>query len=329
MTLRRRDFITLLGGAAAAWPLSGRAQQPGLPVVGYLDLGTAPSSVPLVAAFRKGLDETGYVEGRNVAIEYRWADNQDERLLALATDLVRRHVAVIATPTSTLAAIAAKAATSKIPIVFGIGTDPVGTGLVESLSHPGANLTGVTRLSHEAATKRLGLLHAMVPSATSIAVLSNPANPSYEAEIKELQTAASVLGLQLMLLSANSTSEVEAVFAGLAKQGAGALFVSSDNFFQSRRVQLATLAARDRLPASYASRQYTEVGGLMSYGASITDSHRQVGVYTGRILKGARPADLPVMQAATFEFIINLPTARALGLAVPPNLIAIADEVIE
>src|SRR6516162_6877897 len=224
--MRRRQFITLLSGAAAAWPLAARAQQAALPVVGYLDLASAQSTVPLVAAFRKGLDETGYVEGRNVAIEYRWADNQGERLLALAADLVRRNVAVIATPTSTLAAIAAKAATSRIPIVFGIGTDPVETGLVESLSHPGANLTGVTRLSHEAATKRLGLLHAMVPSATSIALLSNPANPTYEADTKELQAAASLLGLRLMLLNANSSSEVEAVFAGLAQQGAGGLFVS-------------------------------------------------------------------------------------------------------
>jgi putative ABC transport system substrate-binding protein len=285
--------------------------------------------VPLVAAFRKGLDETGYVEGRNVAIEYRWADNQGERLVALAADLVRRNVAVIATPTSTLAAIAAKAATSKIPIVFGIGTDPVETGLVESLSHPGANLTGVTRLSHEVATKRLGLLHAIVPSATSIAVLSNPANPTYEADTKELQTAAPLLGLRLMLLNANSTSEIEAVFAGLSQQGAGGLFVSSDNFFLSRRGQITTLAARYVVSAIYPSRDWAEVGGLMTYGASNTDSTRPVGVYTGRILKGARPADLPVMQAAKFEFIINLPTARALGLTVPANLLAIADEVIE
>ena len=326
--MRRREFITLVGGAVT-WPLAARAQQQGLLVVGYLDLGSAQSTVPLVAAFRKGLDETGYVEGRNVAIEYRWADNQGERLLALAADLVRRNAAVIATPTSTLAAIAAKAATSKIPIVFGIGTDPVETGLVESLSHPGANLTGVTRLSHEAATKRLGLLHAMVPSATSIAVLSNPASPTYEADTKELQTAAPLLGLRLMLLNANSAREIEAIFAGLSQQGAGGLFVSSDNFFLSRRVQITTLAARYVVPAIYPSRDWAEVGGLMTYGASNADSIRQVGVYTGRILKGARPADLPVMQAVTFEFIINLSTARALGLTVPSDLLARADEVIE
>jgi putative tryptophan/tyrosine transport system substrate-binding protein len=328
MTLRRREFITLLGGAAAARPVTVRAQQLSAPVVGYLDLVSAQSTVNLVAAFRKGLDETGYVEGRNVAIEYRWADNQGERLLALATDLVRRNVAVIATPNSTLAAIAAKAATSKIPIVFGIGTDPVETGLVESLSHPGANLTGVTRLSHEAATKRLGLLHAMVPSATSIAVLSNSAI-RYEADTKELQTAASLLGLHLILLDANSISEIEAVFAGLSQQGAGGLFVSSENFFFSRRGQITTLGTRYAVPSIYPSRDWAEVGGLMTYGASNTDSIRQVGVYTGRILKGARPADLPVMQAATFEFTINLPTARALGLTVPANLLAIANEVIE
>jgi putative ABC transport system substrate-binding protein len=216
--MRRRQFITLLGGATA-WPLAARAQQASTPVVGYLDLASAQSTAPMLAAFRKGLDETGYVEGRNVAIEYRWADNQDERLLALAADLVRRNVAVIATPTSTLAAIASKAATSRIPIVFGIGTDPVEAGLVQSLSHPGGNLTGVTRLSHEVATKRLGLLHAMVPFATSIAVLSNPANANYEADTKELQTAASVLGLRLILLKANSSAEIEAVFAGLSQQG--------------------------------------------------------------------------------------------------------------
>jgi putative ABC transport system substrate-binding protein len=326
--MQRRDFITLIGGAAA-WPLAARSQQAAMPVVGYLDLASAQSTVPLVAAFRKGLDEAGYVEGRNVAIEYRWADNQGERLLALAADLVRRNVAVIATPSSTLAAIAAKTATSKIPIIFGIGTDPVETGLVESLSHPGANLTGVTRLSHEAATKRLGLLHEMVPSATSIAVLSNPASPTYEADIKELQTAAPLVGLHLMLLNANSAREIEAVFAGLSQQGAGGLFVSSDNFFLSRRGQITTLAARYVVPAIYPSRDWAEVGGLMTYGASNADSIRQVGVYAGRILKGARPADLPVMQAVTVEFIINLSTARALGLTVPPSLLARADEVIE
>ena len=327
--MRRRQFITLLSGAAAAWPPAARAQQAALPVVGYLDLASAQSTVPLVAAFRKGLDETGYVEGRNVAIEYRWADNQGERLLALAADLVRRNVAVIATPTSTLAAIAAKAATSKIPIVFGIGTDPVETGLVESLNHPSANLTGVTRLSHEAATKRLGLLHEMVPSVTSIAVLSNPVSPTYKADIKELQTAAPLLGLHLMLLNANSAREIEAVFAGLSKQGAGGLFVSSDNFFLSRRGQITTLATRYMVPAIYPSRDWVEVGGLMTYGASNADSIRQVGVYAGRILKGASPVDLPVMQAVTVEFIINLSTARALGLTVPANLLARADEVIE
>ena len=326
--IRRREFITLLGGASA-WPLAASSQQQGLPVVGYLDLASAQSTVPLVAAFRKGLDETGYVEGRNVAIEYRWADNQGERLLALAADLVRRNVAVIAAPTSTLAAIAAKAATSKIPIVFGIGTDPVETGLVESLSHPGANLTGVTRLSHEAATKRLALLHEMVPSVTSIAVLSNPASPIYEADITELQTAAALLGLHLMLLNANSAREIETVFAALSQQGAGGLFVSSDNFFLSRRGQITTLATRYVVPAIYPSRDWAEVGGLMTYGASNADSIRQVGVYAGRILKGASPVDLPVMQAVTVEFIINLSTARALGLAVPANLLARADEVIE
>jgi putative ABC transport system substrate-binding protein len=300
-----------------------------MPVVGHLDLASAQSTVHLVAAFRKGLEENGYVEGRNVAIEYRWANNQAERLLALATDLVRRNVAVIATPISTLAAIAAKAATSKVPIVFGIGTDPVETGLVESLNHPGANLTGVTRLGHEVATKRLGLLHAMVQSATSIAVLSNPANPTYEADTKELQTAAPLLGLRLIMLNANRASEIEAAFAGLSQHGASGLFVSSDNFFLSRRGQITTLAARYVVPAIYPSRDWAEVGGLMTYGASNTDSIRQVGIYTGRILKGEKPSDLPVMQPTKFEFIINLQTARTLGITVPPTLLAQADEVIE
>jgi putative ABC transport system substrate-binding protein len=326
--MRRREFITLLGGAAA-WPLAARGQQPAMPVIGYLELGSRQSTEHEAAAFRKGLDESGYVEGRNVAIEYRWADDQAERLPALCADLVRRKVAVIATPTSALAATAAKAATSTIPIVFGIGSDPVETGLVESLNRPGSNLTGVARLSHETAAKRLELLRALVPSATSIAILSNPANRAYETETGELQKGALLLGLRLTFLTAAGAGDIEAAFAALSRQKVDGLFVGSDNLFMSSRGQLAALAARYAVPAIYAYRDYAEVGGLMSYGASITDSAREVGVYTGRILKGARPADLPVMQATRLEFIINLQTARALGLTVPPTLLAIADEVIE
>jgi putative ABC transport system substrate-binding protein len=325
--MRRREFITLVGGAAAAWPLTARAQQAAMPVIGFLDVGLALPQ--MVAGFRNGLGEAGYVEGRNLAIEYRWADNQNDRLPALAADLVRRKVALLATPGSILAVMAAKAATNTIPIVFGIGGDPVELGLVKSLSRPGGNVTGITRLSHETAAKRLELLHAIVPSATSIAVLFNPANPARESETQELQGAGAALGLRLTFFNARNVNEIDMVFADFSQHGFGGLFVSSDAFFATRRGQLAALAARYTLPAIYPFRDYVEVGGLMSYGAAMADSARQVAIYAARILKGANPADLPVIQTAKFELVINMQAARALGLSVPPSLLATADEVIE
>jgi putative ABC transport system substrate-binding protein len=326
--MRRREFITLLGGAAVAWPLAARAQQPAMPVVGFLDNGS-PGSGASVGGLLRGLNEAGYVDGRNVAVEYRWAENQSDRLPALAADLVRRKVAVIVTPGSTLAAFAAKGATTTIPIVFGVGFDPVELGLVGSLNRPAGNLTGVSRLTHEAVTKRLALLHEMVSAATSIAVLSNPANRANEAETRELQVAARVLGLRLLVLNASSLDEIETAFATLVQQRVGGLLVNSDVLFTNRPEQLATLAARHVVPAIYAYREYVAVGGLMSYGASFADSFRQVGVYAGRILKGEKPGDLPVQQPTKFELTINLKTAKALGLEIPPMLLARADQVID
>jgi putative ABC transport system substrate-binding protein len=326
--MRRRDFIALLGGAAAS-PLAARAQQPAIPTVGFLDIGSMGPSSFIVEGLLRGLNEVGYVEGRNVAVEYRWAENQNDRLPALAAELVRRNVDVIVTPDSTLAALAAKGATTTIPIVFGVGFDPVELGLVGSLNRPAGNLTGVSRLAHEVATKRLALLHEMVSAATSIAVLSNPANRASEVETRELQVAAGVLGLRLLVLNASSVREIEMAFAALVQERVGGLLVNTDVLFTNQRERFATLAARHRVPAIYAYREYVAVGGLMSYGASFVDSFRQVGVYAGRILRGAKPADLPVLQATKFELFINLKTAKALGLTVPPTLLAIADEVIE
>jgi putative tryptophan/tyrosine transport system substrate-binding protein len=326
--MRRREVITLFGGAAA-WPLAARGQQPALPVVGFINGGSPDSSARRVVAFRKGLNETGTIEGQNVTVEYHWLEGQYDRLPALVADLVRRRVAVIATPASTLAAFAAKGATTTIPIVFGVGLDPVEIGLVGSLNRPAGNVTGVSRLTHEVATKRLALLHEMAPSVTSIAVLSNPANPASEAEAGELQVAARVLGLRLLVLNASSPSEIEAAFAILVQQRVGGLLVNSDNLFTNQRDQIATLVARHVMPAIFSYREFAAAGGLMSYGASFVDSFRQVGVYAGRILKGEKPSDLPVQQATKVELVINLKTAKALGLIVPPTLLAIADEVIE
>jgi putative tryptophan/tyrosine transport system substrate-binding protein len=331
--VRRRDFITLLSSAAATpmlWPLAARAQQQAVPVVGYLDVGAPEERASLAAAFRKGLSETGYVEGQNVTVEYHWLEGQnDDRLPALVADLVRRRVAVIATPASTLAAFAAKGATTTIPIVFGVGLDPVEIGLVGSLNRPAGNVTGVSRLTHEVATKRLALLHEMAPAVTSIAVLSNPANPASEAEAGELQVAARVLGLRLLVLNASSPSEIEAAFAILVQQRVGGLLVNSDNLFTNQREQIATLVARHVMPAIFSYREFPAAGGLMSYGASFVDSFRQVGVYAGRILKGEKPSDLPVQQATRVELVINLKTAKVLGLTVPPALLTSADKVIE
>jgi putative ABC transport system substrate-binding protein len=324
--MRRRDFITLLGGAAAAWPLAARAQQPA--VVGFVHAQTADVAARNVAAFRKGLSET--IESSDVTVEYHWLEGQYERLPALMADLVRRRVAIIATPGFTLAAVAAKAATSTIPIVFGVGDDPVKLGLVASLARPGGNATGFNAFNVEGVAKRLGLLHELVPKAVRVAVLVNPANASTtEATLRDVQEGARILGLQIYVLNASTSLEIDAAFATLAHQRPDALFVASDGFFPSRRVQFATLAARHGFPAAYSVREFCEAGGLMSYGTNRADLFHQVGVYTGTILKGTRPADLPVVQSTKFEFLINLQTARLLGLEVPPSLLAAADEVIE
>ena len=327
--MTRREFITLLG-SAAAWPLAAHAQQAAIPVVGFINARSAEGSAQYGAAFRKGLEETGYVEGQNVTVEYHWLDGRYDRLPSLMADLVRRRVAVIATPGTAAAALAAKSATSTIPIVFGVGEDPVKLGLVTSLARPGGNATGVNFFVSEVAGKRLGLLHELVPKAVRIAVLVNPANvPVAEATLRYIPEAARALGLQIQVLKASTSREIEAAFATVGREPADALFVAPDGVFASRRVQFALLAVRYAIPAIYNSREFAEVGGLMSYGTDNADRLRQVGVMTGQVLKGAKPADLPVIQSTKFEFVINLQAARALGLEVPPGLSARADEVIE
>jgi putative ABC transport system substrate-binding protein len=326
INIARRKFIAAFGGAAALWPLVVRAQQPALPVVGLINGGSPDASARSVEAFRRGLNETGYVEGQNVTAEYHWLEGQYDRLSALAADLVRRQVAVIATPGSTPATLAAKAATATIPIVFGVPGDPVQLGLVASLARPGGNATGIK----EVAAKRLRLLHDLVPKAVRIVVLVNPAVASIaEATKQDVQNAAPAMGLQIQILNATTIGEIDAAFASLARERPDALFFAPDSFFSSRRGQFATLTARDRIPAAYSQRDYVAAGGLMSYGTDRADEFHQVGVYTGSILKGAKPADLPVVQSTKFEFIINLQTARALGIEVPSGLLSIADEVIE
>jgi putative tryptophan/tyrosine transport system substrate-binding protein len=330
--MRRRDFIALSGAAASSLLRlsAARAQQPALPVVGFVNGRSADASAAVVAAFRKGLNETGTVEGQNVMVEYHYLEGQYDRLSALLADLVARRVALIATPGSVPAALAAKAATSTIPIVFGVGGDPVQLGLVASLARPGGNATGINYFVNELVAKRLRLLHDLVPKAVRVAVIVNPANASVaESTLREVQEAAATIGLQIQILNVSTVGEIDAAFVSLARERPDALFVGGDGFLNSRRGQFATLAARDKIPATYDNRDFVAAGGLMSYGTDATDMYHQVGVYTGRILKGAKPAELPVVQSTKFEFVINLKTARALGIEVRPDVLSIADEVIE
>jgi putative ABC transport system substrate-binding protein len=328
--MKRREFVMLLGGVAAAWPFVARAQQPAMPVIGFLDPTSPDTLADRLRAFRQGLKDTGYVEGENVMIVYRWAEHQLDRLPALAVELVRRQVAVIAAAGGSPSALAAKAATTTIPIVFTVSEDPVRLGLVASLARPGGNATGINIFSGELVAKRLDLLRELVPGMARVAVLVNPANvPNTATTLRDVEAAARVIGLQIQIFNASASREIDTAFATLVGERLDALFVGNDAFLNSRRMQLALLAARHAVPAAYASRDYADAGGLMSYGTSFPDTYRQFGAYVGRILKGAKPADLPVVQATKFELVINHLTARILGLSVPPMLLARADEVIE
>ncbi len=326
--MKRREFISLFGGAAA-WPLAAGAQQPAMPVTGLLNAGSPGPLRQQVAAFHEGLKESGYVEGQNVAVEYRWAEGQYDRLPALAADLVRRQVSVIVAGGGAPVVLAAKAATTTIPIVFMAGADPVASGLVPSINRPGGNITGVYHFATGLEAKRLGLLHEMVPKAATIAVLVNPNYSEAENQLREVQEAAARLGVQLVVVRANTESDFDAAFSTVVQQRSGALLVCASPFFNTRREQLVVLAARHALPTIYEWRDFAAAGGLVSYGTSLADAYRQAGVYADRILKGAKPADLPIVQSTKFEFVINLNTAKALGLTIPPGVLAIADEVIE
>ena len=327
--LHRRGFISLVVVGAVAWPLAARAQQPAMPVIGFLHGQSPDTNADRLRAFRQGLKDTGYVEGENVAITFRWAENQVAQLPELAAELVRRPVAVIATTGGVAPALAAKAATTTIPIVFAVPEDPVRVGLVASLARPGGNLTGVNFFTTEVAAKRLELLRELLSAATRVAVLVNPAGPNAATTLSDVESAARAMGLQIRVLNASTSSEIDAAFATLARQPPDGLVVGGDTFFLSRRVQLANLAVRHAIPAAFSVRDFAEVGGLMSYGSNVTDAFHQVGVYAGRILKGDKPADLPVVQTRKFELVFNAQTARTLGLTVPPTLLARADEVIQ
>ena len=327
--MKRREFIWLFGGAAVLWPLAVYAQQRPMPVIGFLNVASPGPLRQQIAAFREGLKEFGYVEGQNVAVEYRWAEGQYDRLPELAADLVRQQVSVIFVGGGAPAELAVKAATTTIPIVFSTGGDPVRSGLVASLNQPSGNITGVYHFATGLEAKRLGLLHEMLPKATPIAVLINPNYADAENQLRDVQEAAARLGVQLVVVRANAESDFNAAFSTVVQQRSGALLVCASPFFNNRREQLVVLAARHALPTIYEWRDFAAAGGLMSYGTSLADAYRQVGVYTGLILKGAKPADLPIVQATRFEFVINLSTAKALGIEVPPTLLARADEVIE
>jgi len=327
--MKRREFITLLGGAAAAWPLAARAQQPAMPVVGFMSARSPEESAHLVAAFRRGLGEGGFIEGQNVALEFRWARGQYDRLPALATELVNRGIAVLVAVGGDPSSLAAKQATSTIPIVFGIGGDPVKAGLVESFNRPGGNVTGVTLMTALMEPKRLGLLRELVPGVPQIGILLNPAYPPAAHQLQELEQAAHAIGQRIVITRASTDEELDAAFRMLVQQRIGALLVAADPYFDTRRDRIVALAAQHQLPAIYQFREYAVAGGLLSYGVSITDAYRQFGVYTASILKGAKPADLPVQQVVKFELVINMKTAKALGVTISDNLLSLADEVIE
>jgi putative tryptophan/tyrosine transport system substrate-binding protein len=327
--MRRRDFISLIGGAAAAWPLAAHAQQPAMPVIGFLNTGSAAERAPLVSAFRQGLKETGYVEGQTTSIEYRFAEGRYDRLSSLASDLVRREVAVIAATGDTVSPLAAKGATTTIPIVFVTGGDPVKDGLVASFNRPGGNITGVTIISHLLVSKQFELLHELVPRAGVIGHTSESEQSQCRLRMSDLESAAQTVGVQLAVLRASTESGIEAAFATLIQQHADALLIQPDAFFLDRREQLVALAARHAIPTISSRRELTAIGGLMSYGTSLPDAYRQAGIYVARILKGEKPADLPVMQPTKFELVINLSTAKTLGLTVPQSLLVAADKVIE